>query len=401
MTALIAAVRGAALACLLLLVFALPADGMAEVAGMSLVKIAGLLAVGLAMLLVVLGAELRGALGFHLAVLGYVAWALLSYTWTAMPEPYGVTQAVGSGESLNKYLYILVLSFLLFQLITRPVHLRAMAVAWLLGAFWLIFLMLQEYEWGADTVRHHIPAFDANEVSVKLAMVLPLAVWLLQQPHWLWRALALAYFPAAILTILLTGSRTGAVVLAVGLLAFVPLVWRSGWIGKTAAALLLVAGVIAVANVVPHKTIERIFSTGKEVSSGTLNERSVIWGHAYEEWAEQPWHGHGIGSFRRVINPHNVDYTAHNSFVAIAVEQGVVGLLLYIAVLATVAWAAWQVGGDTRWFLLVLWAILLLGQLPLTLQDRMYIWIAYSLMVLHWYVPNRLPPDEKNRHCHC
>lgn len=39
---------------------------------------------------------------------------------------------------------------------------------------------------------------------------------------------------------------------------------------------LLVVMLSEIANVIPQKTIERIFSTEKEISSGTLYERSVI-----------------------------------------------------------------------------------------------------------------------------
>ena len=149
--------------------------------------------------------------------------------------------------------------------------------------------------------------------------------------------------------------------------------------------------VVLIANVVPAKTIERIFSTGKEISSGTLNERSVIWANAYEEWEESPIYGHGLGSFRRIINPYNVDYTAHNSFVAITAEQGIVGALLYWAVIVIAFTSVWRLSGDERWLLLLMLLIMVIGQMSLTLQDRMYIWFAYALAVLNFYINNNVP----------
>jgi O-antigen ligase len=249
--------------------------------------------------------------------------------------------------------------------------------------------MVKDYHITANTVRHEIKQFDANEVSVKLAMVLPLAIYLLtKSPQAWWRWLGLAYIPAAAFTILITGSRTGAVIMLLGLAGFIPTVLRSGVMGKVASALVVVVALVAIANVIPQKTIERIFTTGKEISSGTLNERSVIWANAYEEWEESPFYGHGLGSFRRIINPYHVDYTAHNSFVAITAEQGIIGVVLYLTVITIALAAAWRLPGDDRWLMLLMLLIVMIGQMSLTLQDRMYIWFAYALTVLNLYIKN-------------
>ncbi len=102
---------------MMLLVFALPTDGAVEIAGMSLVKIAGLMAFGLTAVLMVMGNGLHGVPGFHTAVLLYIAWVVLSYTWSEMPVPYETQQAVSSEQALKSNLYILMVSLLLFQLV--------------------------------------------------------------------------------------------------------------------------------------------------------------------------------------------------------------------------------------------------------------------------------------------
>lgn len=383
------AIRHAAIFFMLVLVFALPTDGAFEIAGMSLVKIAGLLVFGLTAVLIVMGHGLHGMVGFHTAVLLYVAWVVLSYTWSEMPVPYETAQAVSSGQALKSNLYILMVSLLVFQLMTAPGDLKKLYFALVLGSFWLVYLMVKDYQVTASTVRHEIKQFDANEVSVKLAMVLPLAIYLLTQTRLWWqRLLGLAYIPAAVFTILITGSRTGAVIMVLGLAGFLPTILRSGWFGKAASLLVVVVALVGIANVIPQKTIERIFSTGKEISSGTLNERSVIWANAYEEWEESPVYGHGLGSFRRIINPYNVDYTAHNSFVAVTAEQGIIGVVLYLTVIGIAFVSAWRLESDDRWLMLLMLMIVVIGQMSLTLQDRMYVWFAYSLIVLNFYIKN-------------
>ncbi len=48
---------------------------------------------------------------------------------------------------------------------------KKLYIALVLGSFWLVYLMVKDYQITANTVRHEIKQFDANEVSVKLAMV--------------------------------------------------------------------------------------------------------------------------------------------------------------------------------------------------------------------------------------
>jgi O-antigen ligase len=83
-----------------------------------------------------------------------------------------------------------------------------------------------------------------------------------------------------------------------------------------------------------------------------------------------------------------VDYTAHNSFVAITAEQGIIGVVLYLTVITIALAAAWRLPGDDRWLMLLMLLIVMIGQMSLTLQDRMYIWFAYALTVLNLYIKN-------------
>jgi O-antigen ligase len=376
---------------LMMLVFALPTDGGVEVAGMSLVKIAGLMAFGLTAVLIMMGSEVTAVPALHIPVLLYVGWVIFSYTWTAMPIPYESEQMVGGyQQAIKTNLYVLMVTLLLFQLVKEEKHLQMLCTAFILGDLWLVYLMVKDYQIGGNIVRQEIKNFDANEVAVKLAMAMPLAIYLftLAKQWWL-RAIAIMYLPLAMFTILITGSRTGAVTMVIGLMGLWPMILRSGWFGKLLAVATLVGLLGVAATVIPQQTIERIFSTSKEISQGTLNERSVIWSYAYEEWKQSPVVGHGLGSFRRIINQYNVQYTAHNSFVSIATEQGVIGVLLYLSVIITAFYYAASLSSPERLFMLSIMTIVLLGQMSLTIHDRMHVWFVYSLPILIMYIKNR------------
>lgn len=376
----------------LLLVFALPTDGpdAPGIAGMSLVKVSGLMAFALIMVRTTLGGSLHVMSGFHMTVLLYVAWVILSYVWTEMPVPYETTQAINSSDALRSNFYLLMITLIVFQVANSSDDLEKFYIAAVLGAFWLVFMMVSDYK--VTTVRQEIKGFEAGVIAVHLAMVMPMAISLLtQSKQWIWRLLGLFYLPAAMFTILITGSRTGSIVMTIGLFGFFPIVKRAGLLGKAASVLIVIIALVVIANTVPQKTIERIFTTGKEISSGTLNERRVIWDSGYEEWAKSPILGHGVGSFRRIVNSHNVDYTAHSSYVTLATEQGVVGIFLLFAVMATAFLAALRLPGDDRYLMVSMLLTVAIGQLSLTLQTSMFVWFSYALAVLNFYIKNKSP----------
>ena len=111
--------RNIAMFFVMLLVFALPTDGAVEIAGMSLVKIAGLMAFGLTAVLMMMGNSVHAVSSFHTGVLLYVAWVVLSYTWSEMPVPYETAQAVSSEQALKSNLYILMISLCIYINLNR------------------------------------------------------------------------------------------------------------------------------------------------------------------------------------------------------------------------------------------------------------------------------------------
>lgn len=377
--------KSAALFCMVLLVFSLPTDGVVTIAGMSIVKITGLLSFGLVAVLVLAGSPLQGNAPFYLMILLYIAWVILSYLWTAMPVDYETTQAVSSQQAIKANIYALMMVVLMFQLIHSEHDLTWLAAAFVAGSGVLALLLLRNYD--PSVTRNQIAIFDSNEVAVKLAMAIPLAAFVVEQ--WkvgLIRWGCLVYIPIAMLAIMTTGSRTGAVIMVISMLAFVPMFLRSsGWF-KLASIIAALSLSVLVLNELPKATIDRMLSVGSEISEGTLNERSVIWGHAYKEWKESPTVGQGIGSFRRIVNRYNTSYTAHNSYIAIAVEQGAIGVALYISVILVALFFALQLGWVWGSMLVSLLFVVILGQMSLTLQDRMHIWFAYAFPVLLYHL---------------
>lgn len=377
------AIRKLALICLLVLIFALPTDGLWFVAGISLIKIAGLLLFGMVVLLLISGDSLRGSPWFLIAVVAYICWTLFSFLWTWMPVNYETTLAINSFQSIKGNLYLLMLVLLSFQVIRSDQDLNLAFAAYLLGVLGLIYFLVKGYSPNSTTVRHEITGFDANETALQLALGIPLALYLLLiTKSWLFKSLSIIYIPLALFGIFITGSRTGFITALIGFLGVIPWLWHARLVWKIAALGFFIAIVLGVTSLVPQKTLERLFSSGTELSQGTLSARSITWSKAWLEIGESPFFGNGISSFRRVINKYNIDYTAHNSYIAIMVEQGIVGLLCYLAIIIAVLLQALRLPSEQRLLMLSLLFIAIAGQFTLTLNEKMYIWFAYLFIVL-------------------
>lgn len=367
--------------CLFALV--IPVDSLLTPGGVPLVKFAGVMSFACVILLVFNGMALRGSGWFMLICLAHISWFIASFLWTSMPIDYQHAHAINSQQSIKAHFYLITVVLLMFQVIRSQRDLQLLFVSFLVGCMWLIGLLLSSYEPGARTVRHGLQGLDANEMTVIICIGVSLAVYLLVLGRSvIWRLLGLIYLPLAMIAVLITGSRTGLVVMLVGMSGLIVLFLKAGIIIRLASISVVAATSVWVVDAIPDKTLDRLMSTGTELSRGTLSERSITWKKAWYEFAEQPLTGQGLGSFRQSMNKHNVEYTAHNSYISIAIEQGVIGLLLYLAVIMTMFWQALAMNNVQRWLLMPTLLVVTLGQMTLTLHEAMYSWFAYMAVML-------------------
>lgn len=204
---------------------------------------------------------------------------------------------------------------------------------------------------------------DANRSAIFFALFMPLlgAYALHASGRRLLRLLALAGFGLCVFVVFFTYSRQ-----AYGIVALLTLllVARRSWV----AAALVVVALSGYEHWAPQTVIERIQSTerseddapppkaaagaatgGSSVPEGRYDEstesRWIIWEGAAQLIAGSPW-GVGLNHFKREIGTHAPRYAgmdAHNSYVLITTEAGVLGL---VALLATIA-ALWRLARRT------------------------------------------------------
>lgn len=150
-----------------------------------------------------------------------------------------------------------------------------------------------------------------------------------------YRLFALALLPALAVALVASGSRGPVVGLIVGVTALLVCLARSRRIRRRIPILVLaiVAGVLLASQVVPGAAIDRSFAILSSSGSGVeTNGRSDLWGLASHSIARHPLLGIGTGGFE-AINPE--ERYPHNLLLESAVELGVVGLLMVLAVIAS------------------------------------------------------------------
>jgi O-antigen ligase len=206
----------------------------------------------------------------------------------------------------------------------------------------LTFGLLLSYNGG----RAHInSSFDPNDIAYELDTLLPLVLALRSGRSRPRRVLVNLAALAMVAGILLTGSRGGAVGLAVVLLAVTayPLdCAKTGELKKFAPGGMLVRGIlIAAIGVVvwghlPADSQERLHTLldlqHDYNADPNLNaSRMVLWRRDIVSAIERPI-GYGMGSASIVDGMNGGQYrTAHNSLVQAFVELGALGLWLYLA----------------------------------------------------------------------
>jgi O-antigen ligase len=128
-----------------------------------------------------------------------------------------------------------------------------------------------------------------------------------------------------------------------------------------------------------------------------LNERTMIWRAGWVVFNQSPFRGVGAAAFAPSVEhalgmpfhgsgiddggPANVELVAHNTFISVLVEQGVIGFALFLGILLTLVFSAWHLPLVDRAFwlsVLLTWAI---GVSSLTWEDRKPSWFLFGVLV--------------------
>jgi O-antigen ligase len=314
---------------------------------------------------------------FHVAALLFIIWVsagqLLFHGGERLPFKYWT------------YVQLMLVLLIIWELAPSRERVLALMMAYVLGCYVSALDTILVFRREAAVLRRFSAGGgDANDLAMTLALALPMAWYLGMTYHrpivrWICRG----YIPIALFALGLTGSRGGMIVTMIALL-IVPLSVTHLSPGKLASAVVLLglAGVLAVAYI-PENIVQRLASTSSEVEGGSLGGRFKLWKAGMHAFAHKPVWGYGASGFKAAITPELGDLAqvAHNSFISVLVEEGMVGLLLYLLMLFAVFRAVLKLPRPERRFALVVFIALCVAMSPLTWEDRKVAWFVLAALL--------------------
>ncbi len=359
-------------------VFSVPWERALVLPGLSIVpRVTGGLALCLALLAIVMTGRVRRWHTLHIAALLFWLWAgaglLFFHEGGRLPYKFWT------------YGQLLLVIWMMWELAPAIRQLRGLFVAYVLGSCVAAFETIMLYRREAEALKRFAAGgSDPNDLAMTLALAVPMAWYLASTtPNALLRWSCRAYLPVAVVTVGLTGSRGGMLAMTIALL-ILPLSMTRLSPKKLAAAVftLAVAGAVAAAYV-PQTLIARLADTRAEVDSGDLGGRGKLWVAGVQVFTESPIIGHGTGMFRPAITPilGKASQVAHNSYLSVLVEEGMIGFSLYMMMFVAVFFSVLNLRLLERRFALVLLATLGLALLPLTWEDRRVVWFILAVLL--------------------
>lgn len=321
---------------LALVVFTLPFDQAFTLPGIgSLSRAAGLLLAFAGLLTLASGAtiRLRKLPVFLLVFAAFVVWNALTVLWSI--------DRVGTAIQAFTYVQLWVLVWLLWQFVTTPGETSWLRQAFMAGTWFTVGTVAWNYFTGNPTIdagRFSVFDTNANYTAQSIALALPMAFDAAVNGRGFPRIAAILLIPATIFGVLLTGSRSGALIAAAAIVVSILLIVR----GRAAVKALLLAGIAAVViglvPTLPDTTLQRLTTTLAQVESADFSGRGDIWRAGAEAWLYHPALGAGTGNFRDAVAPTlGIRRAPHNSFLGLLVEVGPIGPVLFFALFVIAA----------------------------------------------------------------
>jgi len=344
----------------------------------SVAHLVGLVASAVGVFHILARRRIRPPSWFHVFAVLFVLWAGVSNFWSIDPE--------ATRSRFLTYLQLAALVWLIWEIAGTPERGRTLLAAYVLGAGVAAVATVYNYLSGAsfdfEATRFTALNENPNDLGLALVLGLPMAWYLsLSQPHRRWAWAWQLYIPLGITAILLTASR-GAFLAGLVALAIVP--WTLGRLRPRMKATLYacaIASLVLARSFVPAGSLERIGSTRADIEAGYFGGRAAIWEAGLQVVQEHPLAGVGAGAFLAAVQPMlGIPKTSHETFLAIVVEDGLVGLLLFLAMVAAAIEPLRQLPILQRRFSIVILAVLAVASLSAGWDYHKPLWFVLGVL---------------------
>ena len=325
--------------------------------------------------------RLRQPGAFQKAYFLFLIWSGLSVFWSLDPST--------SARGFVTYTEIFGLMLILWDLCETETDVKTCLQAYVLGAYITCFSLLVSFftappERFPGHQRFQALGFETDGIALILATAAPAAWYLAASPGSrrppAVRMLNYAYVPLALFALVLTGTR-GATIASIPTALFVLWSLRRARAGtRVIAWTALLAAIAVVIWIAPREQLSRIgtATTIADAEGGALSGRLGIWSESIDAFLERPLTGIGLDG-HRAATPTGKE--AHNTYVSVLAETGMVGFLLLVSLIVAVVLQVRHRRGWNAWYWYTQLAVVAIGAVSLSLEDSKSLWIFLSLAV--------------------
>jgi O-antigen ligase len=316
--------------------------------GLRVGRVGGAIAVGImACYLLYRGRRALRPNALLASVLVYGVWMLVSFFWAPHTD-YALRQF---STYMLGVAYMLVFAVIVRQ--SRDFYVYATTLA--VGSAFAGLVAIQQYLAHAGDPQYRASGLqgDPNYFAIYQVLSIPLVLLLIAREDARWRrALLYGVIAIQVMSTVATVSRTGMLAFILVALVSIAVPRRIFFRSSRQKAVWLLALVLVSAAGLSFgsgKYLDRIATTFNTSSQGDRGSgRTDLWRAALHGWREHPWLGLGAGNFtaesldllqttpgvdstRPYVRP---DRPAHNAYLENLTDLGVVGLALYLTMLA-------------------------------------------------------------------
>lgn len=279
-----------------------------------------------------------------LLALALCAYALASMAWS---HPWA------AGVEAVRWFMVALIAFLSLQVsrdsADRLLLARGVALGALVASLWVVLQFLFGLELFPQGARPGSTFVNRNFFAEFAVCALPFFGFLIagerRKPH---RAIGAFAVGVVLLAIGMTGARAALVATVVLLVIAVSIRELRKWVALAFVPVVLL-GALATgdARIAAEgrgaSAMERVFTRGAAIASGDASTtmRLDMWMATARSIAQHPWAGIGAGAWE-----HDEDYFAHNEFLQLVAEYGLVGWA-FLALLA--AWLVRRLRDADTW----------------------------------------------------
>lgn len=344
---------------------------------------------------VLLRRRLRDPDGFQKAYFLLVAWSGLTFYWSI--------DAGASTSGFLTYAQLLFMVYIIWDLCETETAIETALQAYVLGAYIASFSIVLEFLSAPDArfpehERLRGLGTEVDGIALIVAIAVPAAWYLAASPTHQQgspgrRFLNFAYVPVGLFAVAITGTR-GATLALLPAAIFIFWSLRHARPSHRLAALgTLVAAILVLVVYAPRGPLARIQTATTATQLGSedsaLSGRWGIWVESVRTFLDRPVFGAGLDAHRAAVSGglnevrtfSIAEKEAHNTYISVLVETGIVGFVILATIIVIVIKRIRRLSGWRAWYWSAQVSVLAIGAMSLSLEDSKSIWIFLSLCV--------------------